>query len=521
MVYGSAYERIYGDSYQNNVLKKRRTYVNGLYEQEKDYTTNKTKETFYIFGGDGLVAIRVNDDTGDNVTYVHKDHLGSIQCLTNDAGALAQEMSYDAWGNRRDPVTWQVYTTPQAGLKTDRGFTGHEHIDLFALVNMDGRVYDPVIGRFLSADPVIQDPENLQSLNRYAYCINNPLSLTDPSGYSWLSDNWKSLLSAAIAITVSVVSLGTATALGAVILSGALGGFAGGFSGALLNGGNLGQALVAGVIGGVIGGATAFLSYAAGGFSNIEMKSLTKLEMTLIKAGRHAFADAWMGGVKSAISGGEWSPIRDMIGGAVSSVGNGFINEDVNGIVLKTASSAVLGGTIAEIGGGKFANGAITGAYGMLFNEGLHNVAENNAKKKIATLESGIRSVLSNARPGTKITSRELIDKYGIPKSAALLINSFTVNSASSIGVDWNWRASGVEALSNARFKDGTLNVSEVSIQQNRTFDGVTYHIGNALHLTGGAIGINVGGKVDWDIYLWGNFACPNTSFNPVYPISN
>ena len=84
-----------------------------------------------------------------------------------------------------------VYCVVQTGLLTDRGFTGHEHINLFDLKNMDGRVYDPVIGRFLSADPIIQDIENLQSFNRYAYCISNLLSLFDPSEYSWLSDNWE------------------------------------------------------------------------------------------------------------------------------------------------------------------------------------------------------------------------------------------------------------------------------------------------------------------------------------------
>jgi len=378
--YGPAYQRIYGDTYQSNVLKKRRVYVNSLYEQEKDYTTGKVKETFYIFGGDGLVAIRVNDATGDNVSYVHKDHIGSIQCLTNDAGTLAQEMSYDAWGNRRDPNGWSVYANAPAGLITERGFTGHEHIDLFDLVNMDGRVYDPVIGRFLSADPVIQDPENLQSLNRYSYCLNNPLSLTDPSGYSWLSDNWRSLLSAAIAISVSVVSLGTATALSAIILAGGAGGFAGGFSGVLLNGGNLGQALMGGVVGGLIGAATSFLSYGAGSLPKLgeKAKFFTKLEQMLEKAGRHAFVDAWMGGVKCAIYGGEISPIRDMIGGAISSLGNGAIKENVNGLVLKMTSSAVLGGTISEIGGGKFANGAVTGAYSMLFNELSHPDDDKN-----------------------------------------------------------------------------------------------------------------------------------------------
>lgn len=209
---------------------------------------------------------------------------------------------------------------------------------------MDGRVYDPVI----------QDPENLQSLNRYAYCVNNPLSLTDPSGYSWLSDNWRGLVAAAISITVAaivtVASAGLAAPLIAVIAGGA-----GGFAGTLLNGGNLGQALVAGAVGGVIGAVAGFLSYAAGSVSSSGVTAIFE------KAAKHAFVDMWMEGVKSMAMGGEWSPIWDMIGGALSSAGNGLISENVNGIVLKTASSAVLGGTIAEIGGGKFANGAITG----------------------------------------------------------------------------------------------------------------------------------------------------------------
>ncbi len=299
-----------------------------------------------------------------------------MQCLTNDADALEQELSFDAWGNRRNPDTWEVYTTAPTGLILDRGFTGHEHIDLFDLVNMDGRVYDPVIGRFLSPDPVIQDPENLQSLNRYSYCLNNPLSLVDPSGYSWLSRNWRSLVTAAVAITVSVVTLGGATALGAVMLAGATGGFAGGFVGTLLNGGDLGQAFKAGVVGGLVGGASGFLNFAAG-FS----EATTALGRMLERAAKHAFVDAWMSGIQGQ------NIFHGMISGALSSVGNGFIDKEVNGLALKVASSAVLGGTISEIGGGKFANGAVTGAYGMLFNELSHDVTRrfrNQLKRTVA-----------------------------------------------------------------------------------------------------------------------------------------
>ena len=66
-------------------------------------------------------------------------------------------------------------------LVTKRGFTGHEHIDELDLIHMNGRVYDPGIGRFLSPDPNVQLPKSTQGFNRYAYVQNNPLKYTDPS----------------------------------------------------------------------------------------------------------------------------------------------------------------------------------------------------------------------------------------------------------------------------------------------------------------------------------------------------
>ena len=127
------------------------------------------------------------------------------------------------------------------------------------MVNMNGRMYDPVLGRFLSADPYVQAPDYTQSLNRYAYCLNNPLSLLDPSGYSWFSKNWKSLVSlraicsrsaefklylssalsqSQISATVGIVVTVASGGLGSIVLAGALGGAAAGLSGALLNGTN-------------------------------------------------------------------------------------------------------------------------------------------------------------------------------------------------------------------------------------------------------------------------------------------
>ena len=70
----------------------------------------------------------------------------------------------------------------QPELLLGHGYTGHEHLPEFGLINMNARLYDPALGRFLSPDPVVQAPDDTQSFNRYSYCLNNPLRYTDPDG---------------------------------------------------------------------------------------------------------------------------------------------------------------------------------------------------------------------------------------------------------------------------------------------------------------------------------------------------
>ena len=93
---------------------------------------------------------------------------------------MTETFKYDAWGNLRNPTTWSGSYTGVP--RFDRGFTGHEHHRHFGLINMNGRMYDPVMSCFLSVDSYVQDPENPQNFNRYAYCLNNPLKYTDPDG---------------------------------------------------------------------------------------------------------------------------------------------------------------------------------------------------------------------------------------------------------------------------------------------------------------------------------------------------
>ena len=110
--------------------------------------------------------------------YTFKDHQGSLMAVVH--GNTVERLSHDPWGRRRNPAGFGYDNVSHT---FDRGFTGHEHYDKFNLINMNGRLYDPVLGRMLSPDIAIQDEHNAQAYNRYSYCFNNPLRFTDPSGY--------------------------------------------------------------------------------------------------------------------------------------------------------------------------------------------------------------------------------------------------------------------------------------------------------------------------------------------------
>ena len=137
----------------------------------------------YLPGG---VVVTVTGTTSERLALFH-DHLGSVTLIVDDAGQVAQRLAFDAFGKRRSTTDWTTLSDSQIwgfnSLRTTRGFTFHEQLDPVGLVHMNGRVYDPHLGRFLSPDPFVQAPGDTQNLNRYSYVINNPLSYTDPSGY--------------------------------------------------------------------------------------------------------------------------------------------------------------------------------------------------------------------------------------------------------------------------------------------------------------------------------------------------
>ena len=164
--YQKQYDKFYWDDYEEKVMG------------------TDTLHYYYVYGADGLAGLHIvktgpNIQTTTHTTKVITDHLGSIVSLI-DVSDWVYDVQYDVWGGRNVMLPYDFDPT------FDRGYTGHEHIDVLNLINMNGRMYDPQLGRFLSPDPFIQSPTNPQNFNRYSYCLNNPLKYTDPDGESWL-----------------------------------------------------------------------------------------------------------------------------------------------------------------------------------------------------------------------------------------------------------------------------------------------------------------------------------------------
>jgi RHS repeat-associated protein len=279
------------------------------------------------------------------------------------------------------PTTASPSTVSASSNETHRGFTGHEMLDAVGLVHMGGRIYDPITARFLSPDPFVQSPDNLQNLNRYSYVLNNPLSFTDPSGFFFKSigkffkKHWKTIAAVGIGLVTGWggyligASLGSGTAIGAtlggIIGTGVGGGFGSTLSGTLLAGGSVGDALRAGLSGGISGGIQAAASF---GFSNLSV------------VGR-SIANGIVGGAVEQVRGGQFR--HGFYAAAFTSGSEPQVNEiaGFQGAAFgRIAARAVVGGTASVLGGGKFANGAVSGGFGCLFIEGAISYGETMSK---------------------------------------------------------------------------------------------------------------------------------------------
>lgn len=170
-VYGPDMQRWKSTTYNNGAVEKT-TFYDTDYDKVIDKDGNTTE---FIYVDDNVMMLRKNN--GYSLPYiVTKDVLGSVVSIYGGDGKQVFSATYDAWGK-------QTVTMNKIGFI--RGYCGHEMLNDYQIINMNGRLYDPVLGRFLSPDNYVQTPDFSQNYNRYSYCLNNPLKYTDPSGEFW------------------------------------------------------------------------------------------------------------------------------------------------------------------------------------------------------------------------------------------------------------------------------------------------------------------------------------------------
>jgi RHS repeat-associated protein len=195
-LYGADRNRYRQVSIDGVETETRTTIAGGAFEKNvrTGGTDPGTEYRHYVMAGAKAVALITRAAANATPTvgtyaetyYLHADHLGSTDVITKSGGVVHVRTSFDAWGQRRGSAwtgTPSVADKAAITRSTRKGYTGHEQLDNLNLVHMNGRVYDPTIARFLSADPIVQDPYHSQAFNRYSYVWNNPLNATDPTGF--------------------------------------------------------------------------------------------------------------------------------------------------------------------------------------------------------------------------------------------------------------------------------------------------------------------------------------------------
>jgi len=259
---------------------------------------------------------------------------------------------------------------------------------------MNGRIYDPTLGRFMQADPIIQAPNDSQSYNRYSYVRNNPLSLTDPSGYSWWTkfrDKW---LKPIVAIVVSIYLPGAISFLTGITNTVALGAITGFVAGGISTG-TLKGALV-------------------GAFSGAIFGQLHNMAPGAGKVISHGIA----GGVSSVLNGGKFGH-GFLSAGFTQALGNvkGLFKNAPSGWdrVGNAIKAAVIGGASSAITGGKFASGAVTGAFSRLLNDDIANSRVEKLAEKLKWSKSQVKrfgNLMSTLnKMGENIENSESLDQ--------------------------------------------------------------------------------------------------------------
>ncbi len=355
-----------------------------------DYEINtqggSTRHLHYISAGDGLVAIVQKIGTSYTYYYTYTDHQSSILTLTSSTGAVVTEQNFDPWGRRRNPTTW-AYATVTPPNYLIRGYTGHEHIDIFGLINMNGRLYDPVLGRMLSPDNFVQDGMFTQNYNRYSYAYNNPLRYTDPDG--------EFIVPMLVGAGISIITNG-------------------------INNVNNGDGFFKGAgKAAIYGAAMGAFSFGIGSAATSIFGAGASVGKSLFQIGLHGYS----GALFSKAQGGTYG--SGFLSGAVSS-GFSSIGEALKlGTVPMIAVGGVSGGAGSVIGGGSFLDG---------FKQGLITSGLNHVAHAAVDALTSIKYNSCNARKVAREYYGEIPDHTEIVADGTYPINEETKNFVNNNG---------------------------------------------------------------------------------------
>lgn len=459
----------YGGNFSTDGEGKFTKYYNedGSFEVVKDNITGKEKHLIYIGGTpyeSNIVYLKNFTESTGSYKFLHKDYIGSILAITDEAGNKIEQRHFDAWGNfthlqiGNGAIITDKNIIDNASLLVDRGYTSHEHFAEVGIIHMNGRLYDPLLRRFLNADENIQDVFNTQNYNKYGYVLNNPLMFNDPSGEfifafvaAWgVSLFWGGVITAAF--------IGTAVGLAAYSLGVAISG------GKWQLGGALKSMFWGGVSGAVTFGIGSVFTPAAGTILTLTDKVASAMAQGLV----HGFAQGTLSLMQGAnfahgfASGAAGSWGASLFGGLAGSFAN-----SATGTVL---SGMVLGGIGAELTGGNFWQGAVVGGVVAGLNHTLHmedgpfqkKPEPAQQKQEDVDLVKLFDAALKN-KAGSTLKAEDIIKKYNLSPKLKDAINTVTVLEGNKVKIDWK-NETAINMFSKINVKDGVLSLKRTFI---------------------------------------------------------
>ena len=290
---------------------------------------------------------------------------GSILSVVAADGSRVFAAAYDEWGQQR--VTLNA-------IGFGRGYTAHEMMPQFGIINMNGRLYDPLLARFFSPDNYVQQPTNSQNFNRYSYCLNNPLKYTDPSG-ELLAELFASAFISAVRSMMGAAQAGT----------------------------NVWKA----------GAISALSSFATFGIGSV-FKEVGSVGHEILRAGAHGIN----GGVTTMLNGGNFG--SGLVSGFVSSATGSFAQYQTENKGLMVLCASAAGGIASWATGGNFVAGAMQGLQTALLNHVMH---EKGAKIEYTIKDGEIYAMMPEFictpdPPSTLTLTGDALGVFGLGNTA-------------------------------------------------------------------------------------------------------